>query len=178
MISKLPKGHPLRRLFDGLVEQTFMAELGMCDPRLTDYLGELLSEFVHTDHIFRLRGVDGQTILEVSRMEADAHLGPDVAPGTRTLLVNRYIGDFTLFWSGVYPETLRPRMQSGSDRLREFLVRGKRSYDIASQLCDDGSDPPAAVLRCLSQEFEACVHGLHRVRHGWESMGRSGLMAN
>lgn len=169
MISKLPKEHPLRRLFDGLVEQTFMAELGICDPRLTDYLGELLSDFVHTDRIFRLRSVDGQSIVDVSRMEADACLSPDAAPGTRALLLNRYIGDFTLFWSGVYPESLRPR-HSGGDRLGEFLLRGKRSYDIASSLCDDGSDPPADLLRRLSREFEHCVHGLRIVRQSWESL--------
>jgi hypothetical protein len=53
------------------------------------------------------------------------------------------------------------------DRLHEYLVRGRRSYGIASELTDGSADPPADVLRMLSEEFESCVHGLRRVRDGW-----------
>ena len=38
--------HPLRRLFAGLTEQTFIATLGVADPNLTDYLSILLSRFL------------------------------------------------------------------------------------------------------------------------------------
>src|SRR5436309_3020643 len=41
--------HPLRRLFAGITEQTFMANLGVADPQLVDYLSILLSRFVHLD---------------------------------------------------------------------------------------------------------------------------------
>ena len=47
--------HPLRRLFSGLTEQTFMHTFGVADPRLTDYLSELLSRFIHVDALYRLR---------------------------------------------------------------------------------------------------------------------------
>lgn len=169
MVQKLQKDHPLRKLFEGMVEQVFMTDLGICNPRLTDYLGELLSEFVHVEQIYRLRRVDGDTICELSKMEADACLGPHFDALQRTRVVNRYIGDFTLFWVGVYPETLRPRL-AGCDRMREYLLQGKRSYGIASDLATDNDDPPGALLRQLSAEFEACVHGLHLVRRGWEQM--------
>ncbi len=167
MVWSVPDDHPLRRLFAGLVEQVFFSDLGICDPRVTDYVSGLLVEFVHVDHIYRLRNVDGQVIREVSRIEADARLA-DVAPrAARDCVVHRYIGDFTLFWTGVYPESLRPRL-SGSDRMQEFLLQGKRSYEIAGELSDASGDPPAAVLLALSKEFESCVHGLHLVRTGWE----------
>lgn len=168
MLPKLPNDHPLRRLFDGLVEQVFMVEVGICNPRLTHYLGDLLADFVHVDHIFRLREVSGQTICELSRMEADAWLGPQVAGTQRAALVNRYIGDFTLFWAGVYPETLRERV-AGADRLHEFVLQGKRSYGIAGELIGSDSDPPGSLLRELSHEFESCVHGLSLVRRGWDA---------
>lgn len=102
MVSRITSRHPLRRLFRGLVEQVFMAELGVCDTRLTDYLSALLGDFVHVDAIYRLRTVDGEVIREVSRAEAEAYLGPEVDGTCRTRLINRYIGDFTLFWTGVY----------------------------------------------------------------------------
>lgn len=171
MVWNLDEQHPLRRLFAGLVEQVFFVDLGLCDPRMTDYLSGLLVEFVHVDHIYRLRDVDGQVIREVSRMEAEAHLGEAVEDKTRASIINRYIGDFTLFWAGVYPESLRPRL-AGVDRLSEFVLQGKRSYGIAGELSHEHADPPPALLRRLSEEFEVCVHGLQLVRSGWERLAQ------
>ncbi len=160
-------GHPLRKLFSGTVEQVFMSDLGICDHRLTDYLGDVLCEFVHVDQIFRLRTVDGAAIREISRMEAEAHLDDSVSASQRMRIVNRYIGDFTLFWTGVYPEQLRPRVAC-VDRLGEYVLQGRRSYGIASELTSPNDQPPASLLRLLSDQFEACVHGLRRVRDEWE----------
>lgn len=172
MAPGLGRANPLRKLFDGLVEQVFIVELGICDPAVTGYLGEMLADFVHVDRIYPLRAVDNHVIRDVSRMEALADLGPDVAETRRRRLINKYIGDFTLFWAGVYPENLRPRRQSGVHRLTEYLVRGKRSYGIASELTAVSDQPPAEVLQNLSDQFEYCVHGLHLVREGWEQLGR------
>lgn len=169
-MAPIGPGHPLRKLFAGLVEQVFSVDIGICDPGLTDYLGRLLTEFVHIDRIFCLRTVNSEVIREVSRMEAEADLGPQVPEQLRRRLINKYIGDFTLFWSGVYPESLRPRWQGGVDRLHNYLVQGKRSYGIASELTGVGDQPPADVLRRLSCQFECCVHGLNLVRAGWERL--------
>ncbi len=166
-MHRIPPDHPLRRLFDGLVEQTFMVDLGICDTQLTHYLAEMLADFVHADQIFRMRTVSGDTIYEVSRVETDACLGPSVDHAARHRLLNRYIGDFTLFWTGVYPESLR-RTRPHGDRLQEYFLRGKRSYAIASELTGPEGRPPAALLRQLSREFECCAHGLQLVRSQWE----------
>ncbi len=166
-----PGGHdPLRQLFDGLVEHVFLVEMGLCDPGVTAYLARLLAEFVHIDHIYRLQTVDREAIREISRMEALADLGPDVTDTERKRLINKYIGDFTLFWTGVYPEHLRARHQGGVDRLREYLLQGKRSYGIACDLTRVNDAPPADVLQQLSEQFEYCVHGLHLVREEWERL--------
>ncbi len=165
MQSSVPENHPLRALFRGLVEQVFMTEIGICDPRLTDYLSRMLADFVHIDAIYRLRTVDGEVIRDLSRAEAEAYLGPDVDEVTRRRLISRYVGDFTLFWTGVYPESLRGRR--GRDRLGEFVVQGRRGYSIASELSDPESEPAPSLLQQLSEEFENCIHGLHLVREGW-----------
>lgn len=169
MEPKQGPGQTLRDLFHGIVEQVFMTELGVCNPRLSDYVGDILTDFVHVDRIYRLHTVDGRVIREVSQMEAEACLGPQ-APGTlRTRLINRYIGDFTLFWTGVYPEALRLR-GSGGNRLHEYLLTGKRSYGIASDLSEREAHPPPDLLKLLSREFELCVHGLSRVRAEWQAL--------
>lgn len=167
MMSNIGPEHPLRKYFAGLVEQAFITEMGIAEPALTEYLGDLLTEFIHVDQIYRLRRVDGCVIREISRMEAEATLRGDVNELARKRLINRYIGDFTLFWTGLYPETLRSRR---SDRLGEYLAQGKRGYIIASELSDADAEPPANLLHQLSAEFEYCVHGLHLVRENWDRL--------
>jgi hypothetical protein len=159
--------HPLRRLFTGLTEQTFQSTLGVADPRLTDYLSELLSRFVHIDAIYRLAGTNGRRLEDVADMMIEAE---ELPPEGRTRReVHRHIGDFTLFWTGVYPEALN-RLQSAltKDRFIDYTARGKRSYYIASTFEDDPYAEEAPVLRRLSEEFELCAYGLNQVRREWE----------
>lgn len=170
MTSLVEVRRPLQSLFAGLVEQVFHVDVGICDPPVTDYLGNLLAEFIHVDRIYCLRNVDHEVIRELSHMEAQAALGPDLSETRRRRLIHQHIGDFTLFWAGVYPENLRPRRQGGVDRLREYLLQGKRSYGIAGELSATNDHPPPDVLLQLSDQFECCVHGLHLVRTAWEQL--------
>src|SRR5213078_957452 len=126
-----PTNHPLSRLFAGLTEQTFQTALGVADPPLVDYLSQLLSRFVHLDAIFRLRNVQGQRLEQVIDMMTEAQALPPEGRTTRE--VHRHIGDFTLFWTGVYPEALdRLRSAGCKDFFVDYCAQGKRSYFIAS----------------------------------------------
>jgi hypothetical protein len=159
--------HPLRRLFTGLTEQTFINTLGLADPRLTDYLSELLSRFIHVDAIYRLRDARGRKLEEVAEMMIEAESMP--AEGRTRREVHRHIGDFTLFWTGVYPEALnRLRSILSRDHFVDYCEQGKRSYYIASTFADEPYREEAPVLRRLSEEFELCAYGLNQVRHEWE----------
>ena len=158
--------HPLRRLFAGLTEQTFQSTLGVADPRLTDYLSELLSRFVHIDAVYRLAGTNGRRLEDVAGMMIEAE---ELPPEGRTRReVHRHIGDFTLFWTGVYPEALDRLRALTKDRFIDYTARGKRSYYIASTFEDDPYAEEAPVLRRLSREFELCAYGLNQVRREWE----------
>ena len=158
--------HPLRRLFAGLTEQTFITALGWADPRLTDYLSAMLSRFIHQDSIFKLRDATGRRLEEVAEMMIQAEGLPE---GRTRREVHRHIGDFTLFWTGVYPEALR-RLRSifRKDHFIDYCAQGKRSYYIASTFEDDPYCDEAPVLRRLSEEFEVCAYGLSQVRREWE----------
>ena len=166
--------HPLRRLFAGLTEQTFMETLGMGDPQIVDYLSMLLSRFVHMHDVNRLRNAAGRRLEEVADMVIEAEgLPPE---GRTRREVHRHIGDFTLFWAGVYPEALR-RLRSAlsKDHFIDYCEQGKRSYYIASTYEDDPYREEAPVLRRLSEHFELCAYGLGQVRREWEkSRGRTG----
>jgi hypothetical protein len=159
--------HPLRRMFSGLTEQTFQTTLGVADPRLTDYLSELLSRFVHIDAIFRLAGTTGRRLEEVAEMMIAAEEMPPEGRTRREMY--RHIGDFTLFWTGVYPEAVnRLRSALAKDHFIDYTTSGKRSYYIASTFENDPYAEEAPVLRRLSEEFELCAYGLNQVRREWE----------
>ena len=159
--------HPLRRLFTGLTEQTFMHTLGLADPPLTDYLSELLSRFIHVDAVYRLRNAQGRRLEEVAEMMIEAEALP--AEGRTRREVHRHIGDFTLFWTGVYPEALmRLRSALTRDHFIDYCEQGKRSYYIASTFDEGAYREEAPVLRRLSNEFELYAYGLNQVRREWE----------
>jgi len=165
--------HPLRRLFAGLTEQTFMSNLGVADPQLVDYLSILLSRFVHLDAIHRFRDATGKRLEDVVDMILDAEALPPTGRTRREY--HRHIGDFTLFWTGVYPEALK-RLQTAlsKDRFIDYCEQGKRSYYIASTFANDPYREEAKVLRRLSSEFELCAYGLSQVRREWEKSAASG----
>ena len=118
--------HPLRRLFAGLTEHTFFTTLGMADPPLIDYLSALLSRFLHVDAIYRLRNAQGRRLEEVADMMIEAEALPPEGRTRRE--VHRHIGDFTLFWTGVYPEALsRLRSALRKDHFIDYCEQGKRS---------------------------------------------------
>jgi hypothetical protein len=156
----------LRRFFAGLTEQTFQSQLGVVDPSLIDYLSELLIRFVRFDSVYKVRHLSGRRATEIGEMlyEAEQRIG-----GARRE-VHRHIGDFALFWTGLYPEALRKRTSKGEmDRFGDYCVHGKRAYFIASTIEADSEDPaPNDVLERLSRQFEMCAYGLREVRREWE----------
>ncbi len=166
-----PENHALRRLFAGLTEHAFLADLGVADVELVDYLSSMLARFLHADDIYRLRDDSGRPLVEVAEMISEAQRLPPEGRTAREY--HRHIGDFTLFWSGVFPEALERRhVAHRKDALIDYFTQGKRSYFIASRFADEPFQDEAKVLRRLSEQFELCAWGLGRVRREWEDLGR------
>lgn len=152
----------LRRLFQGAAEQTFEAELGIADQPLIEYLVDLLLRFLKQESLFRIRDTTGHRLTQVVDMIHEAE-HRDARPRRE---IHRHIGDFTLFFSGLYPEHL-PRLQAPDrpDFMVDYARQGKRSYQIAASFAeDDQAREEAPVLWHLSEEFELCSEGLHRIR--------------
>jgi hypothetical protein len=167
-----PPGHPLRRLFAGLTEHAFLTTLGVADPPLVDYLSGLLSRFVHADTVYRLRDADGRPLTELTAMAVEADKLP--ADGRTRREYHRHVGDFALFWSGVFPEAVN-RLQTAAcmDHRVSFNALGKRSYLIASSLDPESFADEAPVLRRLGEQFELCAYGLREVRREWEEIAQA-----
>src|SRR4029078_8991110 len=91
--------------------------------------------------------------------------------GSARQKVHRHIGDFTLFWTGVYPEGVDQLRRGSPAALIDYQQQGKRAYWIASTIPTDKEVPTPDVLKRLSEQFELCVYGIGEVRRQWEQSG-------
>jgi hypothetical protein len=170
-LRAIPESHPLHRLFRGLTEYAFMNELGIGDPSLVGYVAGVLANFVPTEGLWRVRDQKGRRLSQVTEMIAQAEAADDAE---RRRECHRHVGDFTLFWTGVYPEALAKLQSKGTaDALISYQEQGKRSYYVASTLSAGNDHGP--VFRRLSEQFELCAFGLSRVRREWEKIDSEGL---
>lgn len=173
MVAQIPNDHPLSEMFHALVERTFATSLRLNDKEVIRYLGGLLLSFAHMSNVYRLQDINGRPLEEVGDMlyYADLRLGANSFSQERE--VHKHIGDYTLFWTGVYPEAI-PKMRASlrKDHLIDYVKQGKESYYIVS-LFDVGEwREEAPVYRKLSDYFEVCMHGLYAVRQQWEQLAR------
>jgi len=167
MASILSGREELKRLFASLTEHTFQVELGVADPPLVDYLVDMLVRFVRFDAIYKFRDTVGKRLEEVAEMLMEA----EQREGQPKRELHRHIGDFTLFWTGVYPEALSSmKTFDRKDYLLDYFEQGKRSYLIASSFDSEPYQSESAVLRRLSRDFEYCMFGLNCVRREWEKL--------
>jgi len=170
MAHTISESHPLHRLFRGLTESTFMSELGIGDPSLVGYVANLLARFVPTQNLWQIRDQDGRALFQVTEMLAVAESADDDRRGE----CHRHVGDYTLFWTGVYPEAIAKfQGPSLADCLISYQQQGKRAYYVASTLRTSESSAP--ILRRLSEQFELCAFGLSRVRREWEKLEADGI---
>lgn len=163
----------LRRFFAGVTEYAFHARLGVADPPLVDYIAELLVRFVRSDELYPVRSIRGKRLMQVTDMLAEA--AHREGPARRQ--VHRHIGDFTLFWTGVYPEVAEGMRRGSKDAFINYQEQGKRAYWIASTIPVESESKESEedeVLKRLSEQFELCVYGLGEVRRQWEQRSEAG----
>ncbi|HZN34560.1 MAG TPA: hypothetical protein VFB80_12105 [Pirellulaceae bacterium] len=165
-MSSFGRGGVLSRFFSGLCEYVFEGQLGVADPPLIDYVSDLMLRFARLDTAQRVRNRSGRPVVEVADMLSEA----ENRIGLARRDVHRHIGDVTLFWTGVYPESLQKlRSVEKKDYFVDYCSQGKRAYYIASTIqTDREEDTPNEILHRLSEQFELCAYGLGEVRREWE----------
>jgi hypothetical protein len=173
--NKMANRSTIERFFSGLSEYIFQSKLGVADVQLVDYLSDMLYRFVRVESLHKVRRPNGRPATEVFQMLCEA----ENRVGLARREVHRHIGDFTLFWSGMYPESLRRlRRHETTDSFLDYCQQGKRAYAIAAEI-EGGEDRPSSdVLQSLSDQFEMCAYGLREVRREWEegASGSGGLL--
>lgn len=172
MPSQISANHPIRDLFQTLVERALCYQFGLSRPELSRYLGDVLVDFTHRDNIFRVKDAHGKPLEEVAEMLVEGDVSLNARSFIREREVHKHIGDFTLFWTGVYPEMLRHlRTSTRRDHLVDYVEQGRKSYQIASTFEFEPYVQEAPVLRQLAEEFETCMCSLNVVRRELERYG-------
>lgn len=157
---------PLDRFFTGLSEYVFHSKLGVVDPQMVDYISSLLIRFTRNETHNKLRLRDGRLVSEVMTMMAEAQK----RVGEAKREIHRYIGDYTLFWSGLYPEALScSPEEEHSDHFVNYCAQGKRAYQIASSIASSEENASNLLLERMSSQFEMCAYGLREIRNEWEN---------
>ncbi len=167
-MTAIPESHPLRVFFQERVQEHFEQEIGLRDNELQAYVANMLTDFCECDQLYKIRDAAGRPLQDVGEMllEADPVFGP--APSfDRERQVRKHIGDYTLFCTGMFPESLnhfrlrRQRLESFID----WMKAGKESYYIVSTFEYFEYARVAPLFAKLSHEFESCVFGLNRVKN-------------
>jgi hypothetical protein len=169
----IPESHSLQGLFTELVHHHFDRDIGLRDSEVQDYIANVLTEFCEVEHLFKLRNANERPLDDVGEMllEADPIYGP--APSfDRERQVRKHIGDYTLFLSGMFPESInhyrlrRQRLENFVD----FIKAGKESYFIVSKFDQFEYARLAPLFGKLAHEFESCVYGLNLVKGDLDEM--------
>lgn len=165
MKSSLSKSHPLYLIFKKTVEDSLQSIQSPFDKEIEYYVIDLLVKFMMMDQIFSLCNPLGERVVSLSEMVAEGDLRLNASSFEREREVHKHIGDFILFWTGVYPELLRKmKLQYGQDLLCDYPRQGKESYYIASTFDYEPYTKEAKIYCKLSREFEHYVDCLHEVR--------------
>ncbi|HEU5403386.1 MAG TPA: hypothetical protein VFU86_18665, partial [Terriglobales bacterium] len=166
-MSAIPDSHPLRAFFQECVQEHFEQEIGLRDNELQAYVANMLTDFCECEQLYKIRDAGGRPLHDVGEMllESDPVYGP--APSfDRERQVRKHIGDYTLFCTGMFPESLN-HFRLRRQRLENFvdwMKAGKESYYIVSTFEQFEYAKVAPLFAKLSQEFEACVFSLNRVK--------------
>lgn len=141
-----------RRLVDASITRYVTSD---GDDDVKAYLARLLTAFLHTDRIFAVRDAEGRQIASVTDMVAEGDLRANADSFEREREVHKHIGDFILFWQGVYPEYLRQvRILDGRDLICDYPRQARESYRVVSQFAMPPFEDEARTCAKLSEGFD------------------------
>jgi hypothetical protein len=164
----IPDDHPLQKLFLEMVGRHYAEEIGIRDPEVIGYVAHLLAEFCDAEQLFKIHDATDRPLTDVGEMliESNPVYGP--APSfDRERQVRKHIGDYTLFFTGMFPESLnRVRLRRARlENMIDWIKAGKESYYVVSKFDCFEYTKVAPMFGRLASHFEQCVYGLNCVKN-------------
>jgi hypothetical protein len=156
----------LRRLFHEVVGQCYGEGIGIRDSEVTTYIADLLTDFCEAERLYKIRNNAGRALDDVGEMllESDPVFGP-AHSFDREREVRKHVGDYTLFFAGMFPDSLHQRIKRHRlSSMLELVYAGKQSYFVVSKFDCAEYASEAGLFARLAETFESCVYGLNLVR--------------
>ncbi|MFL6528578.1 MAG: hypothetical protein ACJ8LI_07810 [Chthoniobacterales bacterium] len=129
-----------------------LRQAGILDRKLSDYIGSLLETFsranVRAPHT---------TDERAHQYLSDMLIALTRATPEQAFLIRAYVGNYSLFISGIFHENAQRRSSRGGPDLRFYEEIGSRSYEIVA-------DNPTAKRCELDDVFEGLADRFHDVR--------------
>jgi len=168
--ERVSEDHPLREFFQSLVHHSIHVKMGLSDVDIENYLSGLITEFMHIDAT-ALEDRD-KVVEDLVEMAArgDVILGANSFERERE--VHKHIGDYLMFYGGLFPEHLKLLRRTGRPAgLLNHVEQGKTSYHLVSTFVHGDFAPEAALFKRMSDDFETYLFALHLVREAWGGEG-------
>ncbi|OLB26857.1 MAG: hypothetical protein DMG41_24325 [Acidobacteria bacterium] len=165
----------LRNFLGELVWRHFFEDVRLEEPRVTTYVASLLADFARTENLYRIRDAQGKRLEEVGEMLVESNPLLEAASFDRERELRKHVGDYTLFMTGLFPESVakaRRTRHPCRDAFIDFVQAGKESYAIVSSFNQFEYKAEAPLFRRLSENFELCVVGLNLVKQDLEEFQR------
>jgi hypothetical protein len=170
---RISQEHPLRKLFQELVWRHFFRGAQLYDSDIAEYVSGVLTDFTYVDNVYRIRNAGGRRLEEVAEMLVESNPLLDAPSFDREREVRKHVGDFTLFFTGLFPEAVAslPRLRPLSlDTFIDYVAAGKESYRVVAAFNLFEYRKEAPLFRRLSDRFEQCVFGLNLVKQEIEHL--------
>jgi hypothetical protein len=154
--SLLADGAPLTispQLYFYILLRHVLKDTGLGDRNVSDYLASLLETFSQTARL---------------RSPANGHTGPiqyvsdmlialrDASPA-QSFLIRAHVGNYSLFVTGIFHETVQHRSQRGAPDLSYYEDLGRSNYRVAA-------GHQVARSCALSEVFEKLADGFREIR--------------
>lgn len=150
--------NPLTQFFANAIHES-LSRIGISEIDAETYLADMLVRFQNQDELYGIRDQSGRRLSRISDMVAEGDVLMNATSFDREREVHRHIGDFLLFWSGLYPESLERR-----ERMIDPVRQGAYSYYVVSTFDHGSYATEAPIFRKLSQGFAQFREGLLMVR--------------
>jgi hypothetical protein len=164
-MRKTISGDRLNAFFFECARKSFW-ELGLNDPAVIKYVANVLTAFARSDQLYRLRAPSGRhidSVVEMLQAHADrAAPSQPQAPVMREREMRKYVGDYTLFMSGVFRSYIEK-----TGVLDYYLQEGRRSYWKVSELDLTLYHTGFLLFQELSKNFEYYSGALDYMRKAY-----------
>lgn len=174
----MARNETLGNFFEELIDRSFKQRLGLVDAEIISYVSDLLTQFNRTEILYRIRNAQGKPLEDVGEMLLESNPLFEAPSFDREREVRKHIGDFTLFFAGLFPEAVnrwRLRRQR-LDSVVDYVRAGKESYYIVSEFNQFEYRSMAAFFKKMSDHFETCVFGLNLVKQDLTEMQKESYL--